>query len=355
MPGKKHVKGGKKGKKGGKRGNGNGGNKNVNESNERNGGLTSTLGNVRSNDKIANKEMDMDHASTASIDGTHDGIWLYDGNGMMIDFDDENFESDLKEDWEDELDELREEFGHDDLPRWEDEFVELDMKTIQAVCLSLKQRGLHLASGVLRRVVQAESSDYHVPSFVRITKLEDYEMKDLLSKKKKGNLLFSAKKYDQAAEMYDEALMDIMGTSLFVSPEEQVKEVINVLSNLSECYLRLEAYDDAAGRATDALVLDNDHAKSRIRRAKAELAIYQQQEQGSLPYLAQACHDLEEVLTGADDGPCGPDHTKIAIEVAQELLHETNLLLEIEREKMAEESPQTNFDLLVRIYKSKCW
>ena len=345
MPGKKHTKAGKKGKKGGKRGNGNGGNKNVNEGNERNGGLTPG--------KIAKKDME---TNQASIDEAHDGMWLYDGNGMMVDFDSENFESDLKEDWEEELNGLREEFGHasDNLPRWEDEFVELDMKTIEAVALSLKPRGLHLASGVLRRLIQAESSEYHVPSFVRITKLdEEYEMKDLLSKKKKGNLLFSAKKYDQAAEMYDEALMNIMGTSLFVSPEEQVKEVINVMSNLSECYLRLEAYSDAAGRATDALVLDSYHAKSRIRRAKAELAIYKQK--GSLCSLAQACHDLEEVLTGADDGSGGLDHAKIAIETAQKLLHEAKEFLEIERHKMAEDRPQADFDLLVRLYKSKCW
>ncbi len=343
----KHAKGGKKGKRGGKRGNGNGGNKKKNEGSKG----VSMSGTERSNNiNTTTKEMDMYYAS---IDETHDGMWLYDGNGMMVDFDDENFESDMKEDWEDELDEYREEFGNasNNFPKWEDEFVELDMKTIQAVSLSLKQRGLNLASGVLRRVVQAADSDYHVPSFVRITKLdEEYEMKDLLSKKKAGNLLFSAKKYDQAAEMYDEALMNIMGTNLFVSPEEQIKEVINVMSNLSECHLRLEAYDDAAGRATDALVLDCDHAKSRIRRAKAELAIYKQQH--SLPYLAQACHDLEEVLTDADPGP---NHGTLAIETAQKLLHEVKELLEIERQKMAEESPQTNFDLLVRIYKSKCW
>lgn len=326
-------------KKRGKQGKGNAGHK----KGHRGKGRGATSNHITTN-MTEEEELDRYYAS---VDVLYDGAWLYDIDGMMIHFVDECFESELIEEWEDELEDHQE--NGTPIPKWEDEFVELDMRTIETVLLSLHQRGLHLASGVSRFLLQAHITDYFIPSIVRITKLdEEFEMKELLSKKKKGNLLFSAKKYQEAANMYEEALMSVL-SNLYVTPQEQIKEVINVMSNAAECYLRLEEYDNVGNSATKALLLDSGHVKSRIRRAKAELAIFKQKH--SLHYLVQACDDLEDVLKDPDPGPNG----LVAIETAQNLLNEANELLEHERRKMAEEQPDNDFDFLVRLYKSKCF
>lgn len=92
-------------------------------------------------------------------------------------------------------------------------------------------------------------------------------------------------------------------------------------------------------------MFDADHEKSRIRRAKAELALFESKKS---MYLAQACHDLESLLES-------PDISGIAIESAQALLDNANGFMEREKEKMVEENHNADFDFMIRCLKSKCW
>ena len=48
---------------------------------------------------------------------------------------------------------------------------------------------------------------------------------------------------------------------------EQLAEKAKLLSNKAECCLRAEAWEDAEGAASLALLLDAQHAKSLLRRA----------------------------------------------------------------------------------------
>ena len=48
---------------------------------------------------------------------------------------------------------------------------------------------------------------------------------------------------------------------------EQLAEKVKLLSNKAECCLRAEAWEDAEGAASLALLLDAQHAKSLLRRA----------------------------------------------------------------------------------------
>lgn len=125
-------------------------------------------------------------------------------------------------------------------------------------------------------------------------------------------------------------------------------EVVKILSNQAECQLRLCEYKDAARLATDALILDSDHEKSRIRRAKAELELYKIDRE-SLAYLVQAKHDLEEVLNSSDSSISGHRTSKT-------LLVQTHELLDRERQRYEEESrPDTDFKFDVLLLRSKCW
>lgn len=221
------------------------------------------------------------------------------------------------------------------------EFVSLRNDDMEEIMLSLKGRDLFLAHGVLRCVINGTC-----PPLVRISRLGDEEMTELIALKQKGNQNFVAGKYQAATDAYEEALISLITCNLFILPSHQMEELVNILSNQAECELRLHQYNDAAQTATDALQLDADHEKTRIRRAKAELALYK--EQGGLSYLAQACFDLECVLTT-------PGSSTLATETARTLLSGANVLIEQERERSQEENPDSNFQLRVRFLKSTCW
>ena len=252
----------------------------------------------------------------ASIDETHDGLWPAVGlDGMLMTLDDhESFMIEQDMGFLDDVD-----IGDVQLSQRENEFVKLDMATIVEVGQSLRDRNLTIASCVTRRLVEG-----YCPPVIRITRLDDTDMEELIEHKQRGNQLFMARRYQDAIEAYDEALMRCVSQHLFISPSNQVDEVMNVLSNMAECHLRLNEFNEASRSATEALLFDADHEKSRIRRAKAELALYKSTK--SIPYLAQACHDLEFIL---DDEIDVSDN---AIETARALLDEASSFMEREKE-----------------------
>jgi hypothetical protein len=100
----------------------------------------------------------------------------------------------------------------------------------------LNRRDLHLACGVFHLFLIGTH-----PSKIRISRMDPIEMEGLLRHKKLGNEAFAKKDYERAIECYDDALGAVL-TDLYVSPKDQVKEVIDVLSNQAECHLRLKQY-----------------------------------------------------------------------------------------------------------------
>ena len=199
----------------------------------------------------------------------------------------------------------------------------------------LRPRKLHLAGGAIRSF-----TDGTCPPRIRIRKLESTEMEELLEHKKLGNEAFSSKEFEKAIKHYDDALMVVL-LDMFVAPVEQINTIVSVLSNKAECQLRLKLYKDAGCTATDALMFDNNHEKSRLRRAKAELAI------AGLPYLVQAQVDLQEIVENL--------YSKAGVKEAKELLNQLDEILDMEKKSKLNQDPDFDYDFYVRMLKSRCW
>ena len=84
-----------------------------------------------------------------------------------------------------------------------------------------------------------------------------------------GNAFFSSLDYAKAIECYSKCLKNIDNPedqTLINNPEEMRKLV---LSNRSQAYLKLKAYQKAFDDANAALKVDPDHVKSIGRRGTA--------------------------------------------------------------------------------------
>ena len=108
------------------------------------------------------------------------------------------------------------------------------------------------------------------------------------------------------------------------------------------------------GTATDALIYDLFHMKTRFRRAKAEFAIAKQEKkvEKRLPYLVQARQDLKEALDpGNDDTSATAIEAckKMLLEVSKEL-HQTKVTFLNEKENRS----HADWDYQVLVYRSLC-
>jgi tetratricopeptide (TPR) repeat protein len=271
-------------------------------------------------------------------------MWLYDGhNAMMVGFDGPEFEEDQYQEFLDDKEcnpslDVEEEFISLDFPEWSSE-------TLNRLQEDLFKRGdLWMASAIYQRL-----SCGRAPLRLRVRRLdEELEMKPLMQFKQRGNEMFANQKYQDAIDLYDEAMMTIL-TDIFVGPYGQIEQIVTVLSNKAECELRQGDYNAAAATATDALVLMGDHEKTRIRRAKAELAIAKKfEDKRRIPYLVQAEMDLYEVLALGDDG------TSAGRETAEELNTEVAKEMEYAKYALLETTPEVDFDRLVLLYGSSC-
>ena len=94
----------------------------------------------------------------------------------------------------------------------------------------------------------------------------------MLQQKEKGKRAFCRGQYKSALDFYIKAEMFMGGdiSGMYLIPQQRAQLVI-LLSNQAECYLRLNKYDDAILQATKALQLDKRHSKSLLRRAKATI------------------------------------------------------------------------------------
>mmetsp|Transcript_2872 Transcript_2872/g.6765 ORF Transcript_2872/g.6765 Transcript_2872/m.6765 type:complete len:114 (+) Transcript_2872:477-818(+) len=113
-----------------------------------------------------------------------------------------------------------------------------------------------------------------------------------------------------------------------------MQQVANVLSNKAECYLRLKQHEDAGDAATAALLLDNSHEKSRMRRAKAEMAI------AGASYLIQAQVDLQEIVDER--------HSSTGVKQAKQILT-------MEKSIFQKANPDGDWRLYIRMIKATCW
>lgn len=268
----------------------------------------------------------------AQDDRCWDGNWLADGfNSMFVGFDSEDYlenEMMMFSALQDDGSPLQMEDAFLDIPNGGD--LEIEMARLYEE--KLGPRKLHLASGVVRRIVEGTC-----PPKVRIVKLDPEDMEELLKNKELGNQSFSKEEFEEAIEHYEEALLTLID-DLFVAPTDQIKQVINVLSNQAECHLRLGQHQEAGRAATSALLFDTDHDKSRIRRAKAEVAI------GGIPHLCQAEADLEKVIE--------MQSSKTSVENAKSLLQRVKSKLKYEKKAFKRENPDGDWDLAIQLQKS---
>lgn len=131
--------------------------------------------------------------------------------------------------------------------------------------------------------------------------------------KEKGNSEFACKRYERACDYYDHALtlFPLVPSRL---PKEQKAEMAKIHSNKAECFIRLSKYLHAISEATEALVLDKTHSKSRLRRAKATWRNIGRDLYGVNPIAAgQAIEDLDIVIR--QDGEGVEDANKLKAEI----------------------------------------
>jgi tetratricopeptide (TPR) repeat protein len=311
------------------------------------------------------------NSSSINNDLAFDGMWSFAGfNGMMVQLAEDfvkaqhakkaqqkTTSSSGKQDDKDDDDEENYIYFNNFDPSNQESMIECQEK--------LNERNLHLADGVLRRLVEG-----CCPSKIPICRLdEETTMKRMVEYKLKGNHHFTRHEFREAIDHYDDALSCIPNNNnnnnnnyLFIAPIHQIQQIVNVLSNKAECLLRKGKCEDAAETTTEALIFMNDHEKSRIRRAKANIEIgkydrYEITSRGSsemdgAAYLIQAKYDLEEVLDiDADDSSEGK-------ETAEKLSSKVNRLLKNAKKKVLDKNPTMNaneWDLNVLKIQSRCW
>ncbi|KAL3930144.1 MAG: hypothetical protein SGBAC_011890 [Bacillariaceae sp.] len=263
-----------------------------------------------------------------------DGNWMTDGHdGMFIDLSRDSFCDDEMDDF------LEEQEESDSQLQMEHEFLKIPMDGDENQWARIHMEILHprnlvVAAGVMRLCAQDSC-----PSQIRIQKIHPKEMKGLLASKKRGNEEFSKQNYATAIEYYDDALM--FSEALYVAPADEVQQVVNVLSNQAECHLRLKQYEDAGNAATAALLLDNSHEKSRMRRAKAEMAI------AGSSFLIQAQVDLQEIVD--------ENHSSTGVKQAKQYLEELEEIITMEKTLFQKTNPDGDWALYVRMFKATCW
>ena len=120
-------------------------------------------------------------------------------------------------------------------------------------------------------------------------------------KKSKGNRAFARQQYKSALDNYLEA-EELLGGAVsgMYLVKAQRDELVKVLSNQAECYLRMHKYTDAITKSTNAIQLDKRHEKSFLRRAKAIVRALKEDENFDRGMEAQAREDL--LLLMALDG-----------------------------------------------------
>ena len=128
---------------------------------------------------------------------------------------------------------------------------------------------------------------------------DDYDM--MVEHKEKGKRAFYRGQYKTALDYYVKA-EELMGghvSGIFLVPAQRA-EMVTVLSNQAECFLRLQKYESAIMQTTKALQLDRRHCKSLLRRAKATINLSMALK--NLPMVSVAVEDLQILIEMKGDG-----------------------------------------------------
>lgn len=244
-----------------------------------------------------------------------DGPWSYAGlHCMMEELDSEDF---LLIQYEDFFDEKRVDPSlneKEEFVSFPDDYASVEDHELFAE--SLFKRNLKITSGLLQRYVEGIA-----PVQIRIRRLdEEAELKPMMKLKQQGNKMFGKKKYENAIDLYDEAVLRVR--DMYIGPSDQIEQIATILSNKAECELQLGRYEDAGNTATEAILFMKQE-KSLIRRAKAGLAAATQQESRSvkLEYLRCARKDCEYVLDPKTI------YTSVAIQTSKNLLSKIELAM----------------------------
>ena len=310
-------------------------------------------------------------ADARTDDFAYDGMWPFTGfGGMMVRLAEEFVESrqELAEanrsrEKADENEQQQQQQQQQQQTGEDDNFVVLtgidlsDETSIHRLQENLDERGLRMADGVLRRIVEG-----CCPPKLQITRLdEDTTMQRMRSLKKEGNQHFVEKGYREAIDCYDFALESIpidRRDRLCVAPGDQLDEIVAILSNKAECLLRKFRYEEASEVSTEALIFDNGHQKSRLRRARANLEIgmydrYEATSRGDgtmtgVAYLVQARNDLDEILENPESTPAGR-------RAARDVVSKVDKLLAGAKKKVLSKDPDAEWDMTVLKMQSRCW
>ena len=131
--------------------------------------------------------------------------------------------------------------------------------------------------------------------------IDSHSFAAMQEKKSKGNRAFARQQYKSALDNYLEA-EELLGGAVsgMYLVKAQRDELVKVLSNQAECYLRMHKYTDAITKSTNAIQLDKRHEKSFLRRAKAIVRALKEDENFDRGMEAQAREDL--LLLMALDG-----------------------------------------------------
>ena len=125
----------------------------------------------------------------------------------------------------------------------------------------------------------------------------------MLREKEKGNRSFARGQHKSALDSYLQAEKMLGGavSGIFLVPHQR-SELVKVLSNQAECYLRMKKFDDAILQATAAIQLDKRHEKSLLRRAKALYEGAVRVKPLNSAIAAKAAEDLQLIIDMGGDG-----------------------------------------------------
>ena len=93
----------------------------------------------------------------------------------------------------------------------------------------------------------------------------------MFSWKQKSNRDFERGMNNSALENYMKAEETVGGDGPVMVPDQRA-EVVSVLSNQGECFLRMNKHRDAFLKTTSALQMDSSHTKSILRRGRVILS-----------------------------------------------------------------------------------
>ncbi len=152
----------------------------------------------------------------------------------------------------------------------------------------------------------------------RACQVSEDEYSAMLQQKEKGKRAFNRGQYNSALDCYIKAEKLLGGdvTGIYLVPHQRA-EMVTLLSNQSECYLRLNKHEEAILQATKALQLNRRHSKSLLRRAKASISSSDRHATNSHASLC-AAEDLQAIIEMHGEG------TKEAQQLIDEITERRN-------------------------------